>query len=709
MNKNFIIFIILFMRIIIHTCSKYFYMVVTELLYAGTNYHPHDWPRDRWRHDINLMRKASFNIVRLGHLCWDSFEPSEGNYTFDWFDEVMDLFAEAGIGVVLDIATRPAPTWLHKKYPEIDLTHTSGIRLEAQTRYMEDVGHPVFQEYAFKFADTLVRRYRNHPALLALGLCNELGSGSPSYSAAARDRFEAWLRNKYGTVDHLNEAWATRRWSRQLSSFHDVVLPVSGQVVGAPERMLDMWRFYSDETLSYMKGLSQLVKELAPDIRESTNHWSESPGYGFDYLRDAREIIDLPGIGFYPGTNPEDRKALTAACFFMDHRIGELGRPIWCLEFQTGDFGGYASPRQAMRMYAYLSLLHRSQAVCAWTWRTMLGGEEQYVFGLVDHDGIPGWKYDEFTQIAEEFSRLEKFSLPRTIHPDVAIAYSFESLKVMAGNRSYYKTDYTEQVLQAYEALELANLDCNIVNLRELQDSYKLLIVPGHAIMDKASAATVRSFVEAGGTVVMTAYSAKVDENNRVFGTTLPGELSDVFGIRSGAFVRTKSHTPTENAGGLEKTELHLERERPSIVLDGQELQPEIDFYEILEPRTAEVAASFAHTYESSPAVTRNRYGKGEALYVAIPANADFLGALLDTLYPQLGIEKGPATPAGVAARKLEDGSVLYVNTTGHKQAVSVAQQATGFLSGSLIGDTLILEPYEVELAKIAPPKEEKN
>jgi hypothetical protein len=27
----------------------------------------------------------------------------------------------------------------------------------------------------------------------------------------------------------------------------------------------------------------------------------------------------------------------------------------------------------------------------------MLGGEEQYVFGLVDHDGIPGWKYGSWS------------------------------------------------------------------------------------------------------------------------------------------------------------------------------------------------------------------------------------------------------------------------------------------------------------------------
>ena len=268
----------------------------------------------------------------------------------------------------------------------------------------------------------------------------------------------------------------------------------------------------------------------------------------------------------------------------------------------------------------------------------------------------------------------------------------------MAGNRSFYKTDYTQQVLQAYEALMLANLDCNIVNLRQLRMDYKILIVPGHAVMDSVSAATIRAFAENGGTVVMTAYSAKVNEHNQVFDTPLPGELSDVFGIRSGAFMRTRSHTPAENAGGLEKTELRLEREKPSIVLGGCEYQPDIDYYEILEVRTADILATFSNTLEKSPAVTRNRYGKGEAVYVAIPANTHFLEQLLKSFYPALGIQPGPITPIGVVARTLENGSILYVNTTGAAQSVKLEAPASGFLTDARFVNSITLDAYEVEL-----------
>lgn len=669
------------------------------MLYVGTNYHPHDWPRERWQTDIEMMNKASFNVVRLGHLCWDCFEPSEGNFTMEWFDQVLEMFTQANIQVVLDIATRPAPVWLHQKFPGINITDRSGIQLHAQTRYMVDFGHPAFQEYAYRFAEKLVTRYKDHPVLLAFGLCNELGAGFISYSEEARTRFIAWLQNKYGTVDALNRAWATQRWSRHLNSFYDVVLPVSGEIKGSPERQLDMWRFYSDETLIYMKGLSQRVRAIAPNIRESTNHWSENPNLGFDYLKEYREIIDIPGTGFYPGINPEDCKAVIGACFVSDHRVGELSHPIWSLEFQTGTFGGYGAPKQAMRMYAYLSLIHRSQMTCAWTWRSMLGGEEQYFFGLLDHDGEPSWKYGEFKQIAEEFKRLEAYGFPRNVEPEVAIAYSYESNKVSGMNPSFYKLDYQDHVLKAYEALFHDNIDCNVVNLRALKNAYKLLIVPGHAVMDAASAATIREYVETGGTVVMTAYSAKVNENNQVFDTPMPGYLSDVFGIRANAFDRAKSHTPTENEGGVTKTALDVQRKHLDITYNGTPLGVEIDYYEILEPKTAAVVATFTNELANEPAVTCNVYGQGQAYYVAVPADERLLKPLLRDIYKEQQIQVGPITPRGVVARQLNDTSWLYVNMTGQPQHIELeAHETVGVLTGKSYSVEMELPAYQVDV-----------
>ena len=61
--------------------------------------------------------------------------------------------------------------------------------------------------------------------------------------------------------------------------------------------------------------------------------------------------------------------------------------------------------------------------------------------------------------------------------------------------------------------------------------------------MDSSTANKIRGFVYNGGTVVMTSYSALVDETGQVFASTHPGRLSDVFGIRVGSYEETEALT----------------------------------------------------------------------------------------------------------------------------------------------------------------------
>ena len=77
-------------------------------------------------HDIAIMKRAGFNVVRMGDLSWDSFEPAQGQFKFEWFDKIMDKMQANGIKVILDIPGTPAPIWLHRKYPGVDIVNQNG-------------------------------------------------------------------------------------------------------------------------------------------------------------------------------------------------------------------------------------------------------------------------------------------------------------------------------------------------------------------------------------------------------------------------------------------------------------------------------------------------------------------------------------------------------------------------------------------------------
>jgi len=643
-------------------------------LFVGTCYQPVDRSPEEIRKDIALMRAAGFSLVRMGDLSWDSFEPSEGHFDFAWFDDVLKQMNEAGIKVILDIAGLPAPTWLHHNYPSSNVVNQSGVMLQPARRYMEDISDPAYRERARRFAEALTSHYARHPALLAVGYDNEIGDGYMSYSAADRLRFIEWLKAKYGTLAALNKAWATQRWSRRLGSFDEVQLP-NGDGPSPPERYLDLRRFWSDQAIGALKDLDAIRRKNMPELPSASNFWDTAPHMGFDYLSSYQDYSSYGAMGYYPGSAVDTTLLSLLA-------KGELPTPIWFNEFTTAGSDRYGPPQGSIRMWAYEALLHYGQVFLAWTFNTHRGGEEQALFGVLDHDGTPSWKYREWQRIAQEFSKLEKLGFPRDRRPEVAIAYSFDTAiasRPPAGNtaRDYFSTPYYEQVSHAFEPLYEDNIDVALLNLGHSSLQYKLLVVPGLYVMDERSAAAIRRYVQDGGTVVMTAFSAKVDEHSQWFDTPLPGRLDDVFGIRTSEFYRQS--VP------------------PEMSFEGRDLKASLDFYEVLEPRSARTLAAFTNTPERSPAVTVNDYGKGRAIYVAAPAQPSILGPILRSLYAGVGIERGPLTPAGVSARLVE-GRTLYVNTTAKAVDVKVAGDKEGVITGKRHSGVLHLEPYEVDL-----------
>ena len=510
------------------------FTIKAQGLYVGTNYHPHDNKNiEKIKSDIQLMKAAGFTSVRLGHLAWDSYEPSEGQFDFGWFDKVMDMMNEAGIKVILDIAVHPAPIWLHQKFPSIDIVDAKGNHLYPNHRYMDDAGDPNYQKYALRFTDTMTKRYAKHPALLAFGIDNESGDGPISYSETVRQRFIGWLQKKYGNIDGLNKAWATQRWSRRLNGFEEIGLPSTGEKNGAPEKILDFRTFVSNEVNQFLFAVIAKVNENAPGVLTNTNAWYYSALKYIDWAEMAYSgKMTREGCGFYPGSSLITNYGVMNSAFGISRIQFESKNPFWCSEFTT-----MTAVPNSIRKSAYATLMYGNQMVCGWTWQSMHSGEEQYLEGMLDWDGVPNRKYDEYKKIATEFKKIGKF-FPYKLQSEVGLASSFPSQIAS----SSYPEQQESQLQACWGLFYYRNMDANVVEIGRSSLNYKLLIVPGVTVMDEATAAKIRNFVKNGGTVIMTSNSAVVDETGKVFGSTRPGRLSDVFGIRVASFEETENY-----------------------------------------------------------------------------------------------------------------------------------------------------------------------
>jgi beta-galactosidase len=657
----------------------------SQQLYIGVNYHPHDDKNpEKIKSDIRLMKAAGFNVVRMGHLAWDSYEPSEGNFDFGWFDTVMNMMNEAGIKVILDIAIRPAPIWLHHKYPSIDITDAKGNVLYPNHRYMEDIGDPMYQKYALRYADSLTKHYGNHQALLAFGIDNESGDGQISYSETARQRYITWLKKKYSTMDNINKAWATQRWSRRINQWDEIGFPVSTHFNDVPERMLDFRRFVSDEINQLLFKVIDIVNANAPNALVNTNAWYFSYLKYFDYAPIAYSgKMTREGEGFYAGPSLINNDGILWASFGIVRIQYESTNPFWCNEFTT-----MTAVPNSCRKQAYASLMFGNQMVCGWTWQSMWAGEEQYLEGLIDWDGIPNRKYDEYKKIATEFKKIEKY-LPYKPQAEVGLAFSFPSQII-----SYsFPEQHDGQVGTCFKQFFNRNMDVRMLDIIYSDLNYKLLIIPGVTVMDPLTAKKISDYIYNGGTAIMTSYSAVVDSTNQVFASTHPGLLNDVFGIRIG------SYEETENMNEI--SGISYKGKKVKVNYKGENIETESPRFDVIEPKGAEISGNIISLDKDYPVITSNKYGIGRAIYIGLPARSEILSPLIDDLIKELSIKKGPDVTDGVMARQIDENHFLYLNMSGEPKEIQMKGNSRSILFDKDYTGNFTIAPYEPEFIEL--------
>jgi beta-galactosidase len=86
-------------------------------LELGVCYYPEHWDKSLWEEDLNRMLANGLKTIRIAEFAWSKFEPTEGNFTFAFFDEFMKVAEKTGIKVIFGTPTATPPAWLTHKYP----------------------------------------------------------------------------------------------------------------------------------------------------------------------------------------------------------------------------------------------------------------------------------------------------------------------------------------------------------------------------------------------------------------------------------------------------------------------------------------------------------------------------------------------------------------------------------------------------------------
>lgn len=85
----------------------------------GVCYYPEHWDRELWEADLARMLESGITVIRVAEFAWSKFEPEEGRFTFEFFDEFLELCMQMGMKVIFGTPTATPPAWLTEKYPEV--------------------------------------------------------------------------------------------------------------------------------------------------------------------------------------------------------------------------------------------------------------------------------------------------------------------------------------------------------------------------------------------------------------------------------------------------------------------------------------------------------------------------------------------------------------------------------------------------------------
>lgn len=581
-------------------------------------------PVDEWAaymdRDIARMKEVGFNSM-TAHVDWYDIEPAPGEFNFERLDRLIALVEKHELKILLWPWPELQPEWVARKYP--DGKWLSVIDFKPGPVCWD---HPEVRKHIDRFIRTVVARYKDRPSVLAWDVGAEAGIWVSYATPVDRNpvadlfcycphtvaRYRQWLKDKYGSLEKLNEIWSThhRDWSE--------IEPVRA---GTFERAQVFWqdwrRFMCWNTAEFQRLKAEAARDIDPK-RPITCHLG---GWGWGYVHNATDEyqiarhFDFVGMSFFPfwierGSGAYDPSL--GAIQLDGIRSAGGGKPMWIEELQGGPsiFGlnyrsRFPTPND-IRLWSWQSIAHGASGIFYWNWRPETTGIECGGFGLVNYDGSLTDRAREAGQVAQVFNRHARRLLTSSPVPaEVAILHDPRTFiqahgeqdmgVVVASERGVYRAFYRNQIPVDFlvpEQLMAADLS-----------RYKAIYLPFSYILSRQEGKRLTDYVDKGGYLFAGMWCGLKDERTFLYETVPGAGMVELFGCREIEVY------PIGQADMIVRQEHPL---FPSLPVNAK--IPAYRYAEKLDLLPgAEVVATFD---DRSPAIVARRHGKGRTLYV---------------------------------------------------------------------------------------------
>ena len=611
-------------------------MNMKELLY-GAAYYDEYMPYDRLDKDVEMMKKAGINTVRIAESTWSTCEPQPGVFDFSHVERVMDAMEEAGINVIIGTPTYAVPTWMVKAHPDV-LAETVRGRGIYGARQIMDITHPVYLFYAERVIRELMKLTAHRKCVIGFQLDNE----TKYYGTAGKnvqEQFVKYIREKFhDDLDALNYEFGLDYWSNRINAWEDFP-DVRGTINGSLGAEFEKFqRTLVDKFLGWQ---ADIVNEYRREDQFVTHNLDfEWRGYSYgiqpyvNHLH-ASQCLTIAGTDIYHPTQ-DDLTGVEIA--FGGDLIRSLKQDNYLvIETEAQGFPGWTPYKGQLRLQAYSHLASGANSVMYWHWHSIHNACETDWKGILSHDFQENATYREACIIGNEFARLGKHLVNLKKKNEVAVLVSNEALTALnwfriqeqapgADAKSIY---YNDVMRWMYDTLYHMNIECDFIwPESENLDQYKAIIVPALYAAPDELLIRLNQYVENGGTLIASFKTAFANENVKVSHEVQPHILSNCFGVHYDQFTFPKNVGLTGEVI-LKKTDQKGNAHPAANV-----------FMELLVSEGAEVLASYEHyNWKDYAAITRNHYGKGQAVYIGCMTDEETLKSVYKAVLPEADVE----------------------------------------------------------------------
>ncbi|MFP4104466.1 MAG: beta-galactosidase [Phycisphaerae bacterium] len=654
----------------------------------GAAYYPEHRDPSKWEYDLDRMAEMHVNTLRVGEFAWVRFEPSDGQYTFEWMDRFAELAVHRDIRLLMCPPLRTIPAWLQEQEPELKILTADGKRLEYGSRYSFCINHPLLREKGMALAARMAERYGDSDAVMGWHLDNEYGDEPDCHCPVCKAKFHEYLKDRYGTVGNLNEAWGTVFWGLDFNDFSQVPTPMVSKTVHNPG-LLNAWRqFRSDCTVEVINLHAESVRtHAAVDKPITTNYqnWNTRTDY-----YDASRTLDVTTTNYYP---PYGGKPRHVAFTLSGLRSYKDGQGFWVVELRNGPHGKPAEmhntpePGEVELLTAH-TIANGSDGTFYFRWRGCPFGAEQTHGTLTDYDGRPKKVYAEAQRIGEKLDRIGDALEETRVRSEIAFFYDFPTRWMMETGSIWEgpRDVLVQHIRRCYDAVRANNVNCDAVGRDQDFSKYKLIIVPAVQAMDDQLADKLLEYVRGGGTLIWHPLSGLKNRDATVYPDRIHPKLKPLIGSTIREYATS----------GVDQYVLFKY---------GEDSFAASIFFDLPEDVEGEVLTTYTSGwFTGTPAVIRNRVGEGTCIYVTGIARQNFYEAMIGELMQALRIEPilDADLPPNVelSERSAEDGSgfIFLLNNNPGSVEINLPGEFRDVWNDETVEGTTALSPWQVRV-----------